>query len=267
MRTVSQLLRLEGRVAVVTGGAGHLGLAIAEGLAEAGARLVIVDRDQAACDARAALLRETKGADVLPLAVDLGEAEAAKTIVGRTLDHANALDILVNNAAFTGDSRLPGWGVPFESQSLEAWDAALRTNLSAPFLLAREARDALASSGQGTIINIASIYGTLAPDFSLYQGTAMANPAAYGASKGGLLQLTRYLATVMAPRVRVNAISPGGIERGQPPAFQARYRARTPLGRMATEEDLKGAVAFLASDAAAYVTGQNLMVDGGWSVW
>jgi NAD(P)-dependent dehydrogenase (short-subunit alcohol dehydrogenase family) len=267
MKTVAQLLRLDGRVAVVTGGAGHLGLAIAEALVEAGARVVIVDRDQAACDARAQLLRESMGGEVLGLGTDLADAQAVSAIVRHTLDRTGALDILVNNAAFTGDSRLAGWAVPFEDQTLEAWDAALRTNLSAPFLLAREARQALAASGHGTIINVASIYGTLGPDFSLYEGTAMANPAAYGASKGGLIQLTRYLATVMAPRVRVNALSPGGIERGQPSAFQARYRARTPLGRLATEEDLKGAVAFLASDAAAYVTGQNLMVDGGWSAW
>ena len=95
----------------------------------------------------------------------------------------------------------------------------------------------------------------------------MGNPAAYAATKGGLLQLTRYLATVLAPKIRVNAVSPGGIERGQPSAFQERYVARTPLGRMAREEDFKGIIAFLASDASAYVTGQNFAVDGGWTVW
>jgi NAD(P)-dependent dehydrogenase (short-subunit alcohol dehydrogenase family) len=269
MKTVPELLRLDGRTAVVTGGAGHLGLAIAEALAEAGAQVVLVDRDQAVCDAQADLLRRTKGmgAVALALAVDLGDPQAASTIVARTLESVGRLDILVNNAAFTGDSRLAGWAVPFPQQSLEAWDAAVRTNLTAPFLLVREAQEALAASGRGSIINVASIYGELGPDFSLYEGTAMANPAAYGASKGGLIQLTRHLATVLAPRIRVNAISPGGVERGQPAQFQERYRARTPLGRMATEEDVKGAVAFLASDAAAYITGQNLMIDGGWSVW
>ncbi len=113
----------------------------------------------------------------------------------------------------------------------------------------------------------ASIYGMVGPDFSLYAGTSMGNPAAYAASKGGLLQLTRYLATALAPRVRVNAITPGGIVRGQPPAFIERYVAKTPLGRMATEEDFKGAIAYLASDLSRYVTGQNLVVDGGWTAW
>ena len=108
---------------------------------------------------------------------------------------------------------------------------------------------------------------TSGPDFSLYEGTQMANPAAYGASKGGLDQLTRYLATALAPRVRVNTLSPGGIARQQPAVFAERYAARTPLGRMGTEEDVKGAIAFLASDASAYVTGQSVFVDGGWSAW
>lgn len=267
MRTVAELLRLDGRVAVVTGGAGHLALAILEALGEAGARLVIVDRDSSLCQARAELLNRTTGVETLPIAADLADPVATTSVISRTLDHFGALDILVNNAAFTGDTRLAGWAVPFAEQSVEAWDAAMRTNLTAPFLLAREARQALAASGHGAIINVASIYGVLGPDFSLYEGTAMANPAAYGASKAGLLQLTRYLSTVMAPRVRVNAVSPGGLERGQAAAFQDRYRTRTPLGRLGTEEDLKGAVAFLASDAAAYVTGQNLMIDGGWSAW
>ena len=116
-------------------------------------------------------------------------------------------------------------------------------------------------------MNIGSIYSLLGPDMKIYSGTSMGNPAAYGASKGGLLQLTRYLATTLAPDVRVNMITPGGVFRAQPTAFVDRYEANVPLGRMAAEEDLKGAVAYLASDLSAYVTGQNLVVDGGWSVW
>jgi len=117
------------------------------------------------------------------------------------------------------------------------------------------------------VILVSSIYGMVAPDWSLYRDTTMANPAAYGASKGGLIQLARYLATLMAPAVRVNALTPGGAWRGQPDPFHERYKARTPLRRMATEEDFKGAAAYLASDLSAYVTGQNLIVDGGWTAW
>ena len=119
----------------------------------------------------------------------------------------------------------------------------------------------------GAIINVASIYGQLGPDWSLYEGTQMANPAAYAASKGGLIQLTRWLATTLSPTVRVNAISPGGVKRGQPQAFVERYEARTPLARMAQEQDFKGAIGFLASDLSEYMTGQILNVDGGFSAW
>ena len=125
----------------------------------------------------------------------------------------------------------------------------------------------LKESAGGCIINIASIYGSYGPDHSLYAGTEMGTPAAYAASKGGLIQLTRWLATTLGPGVRVNTVSPGGVFRNQPEVFVQRYRERTPLARMATEDDFRGAIAYLASDLSAYVTGQNLAVDGGWGVW
>ena len=154
-----------------------------------------------------------------------------------------------------------------EGQRVAAWDAAMRVNLTSAFVMVQEARKVLAASGHGSVIFFASTYGLVGPDTRLYTRTDLTNPVGYGASKGGLLQLTRHLATILAPRVRVNAISPGGIWRNPPAVFHRRYAARTPLGRMSTEEDLKGAVAFLASDLSSYVTGQNLVVDGGWTTW
>lgn len=266
MKTLDALGSLSGRVAIITGAAGHLGLAFGEALAEKGAHVVVVDRDQAACDARAQLLT-TRGGQATGRACDLSSREQTAQLVDAVLQGTGRLDVLVNNAAYTGATGLAGWAAPFPQQSLDAWEGALRVNLTAAFQLAQAASPALAASGHGVIINVASIYGEVGPDLGLYQGTSMANPAGYGASKGGLIQLTRYLATILAPRVRVNALSPGGIERGQPAIFQDRYRARTPLQRMATEEDLKGAMWFLASDLSAYVTGQNLIVDGGWTAW
>jgi len=125
----------------------------------------------------------------------------------------------------------------------------------------------LLRESHGNIINIGSIYGEYAPDWSLYEGTTMSNPAAYGAAKGGLIQLTKWLATTLAPDVRVNSISPGGIERGQAKKFVDRYKSRTPLKRMACEDDFRGVIAFLASNMSSYVTGQNIRVDGGWGIW
>ena len=258
MTTIGELLDLKGRHAVITGGAGHIGRAIATGLAELGASVTLLDRADSTPD----VARELGMAGAV---ADLADEAASRAALRRAIDTAGRLDILVNNAAFVGTSSLTGWAEPFERQSTETWRAALEVNLTAAFALSQEATPDLRRSGHGAILNIASIYGVLGPDWSFYEGTAMANPAAYAASKGGLIQLTRWLATTLAPDIRVNAISPGGVARGQPESFVRRYEARTPLGRMAVEDDFKAAAAFLVSDAARYVTGQNIMVDGGFS--
>lgn len=251
MRTLRELGDLSGRRALVAGGAGHLGRACVEGLAELGAATLVVDRDG--------------GAGAIP--ADLADERETRRAVRESAERLGGLDVLVHCAALVGSDDLPGWSVPFAEQTVEAWEAALRVNLTSAFVLVHEAREELARSGRGSVVLFGSIYGLVGPDACLYEGTGMANPTAYGASKGGLLQLVRYLATTLAPHVRVNAISPGGVERGQPELFQERYRARAPLRRMATEEDVKGALAFLASDLSAYVTGHNLVVDGGWTAW
>ncbi|MBN1122995.1 MAG: SDR family oxidoreductase [Anaerolineae bacterium] len=267
MRTLKNLMNLEGRTALITGGAGHIGVVMAGALAELGAAVAVLDVDAAKCEQTAAQISREWGVETLPLAVDLFDEAAVKAAPGQVADSLGGLDILINNAAFVGTSKLEGWAVPFRDQSVDTWRRALEVNLTAAFALTQAAADFLGESGHGAVINIGSIYGMVAPDFSLYEGTAMGNPAAYGASKGGLMQLTRYLAAALAPKVRVNAISPGGVWRNQPEAFHERYKTRTPLGRMAVEEDFKGAVAYLASDLSAYVTGHNLVVDGGWSIW
>ena len=267
MRTLEQLMDLRNRVALITGGAGHIGCVVGEGLAELGASIAVLDIDQTAAEAVAAQIAQTYSVDVLALAVDLTDMTAVQSAPKRVLQEFGRLDIVIHSAAYGGDTKFPGWTVPFDQQTTEAWDRALRVNLTSAFALAQAARQPLVDSEHGSIIFISSIYGVVGPDMSLYEGTAMTNPAGYGASKGGLLQLMRYLATVLAPRIRVNAISPGGVWRQQPEPFHERYRARTPLGRMATEEDLKGAAAYLASDLSSYVTGHNLVVDGGWTVW
>jgi len=183
------------------------------------------------------------------------------------MDQMGRLDILINNAALVGTSELKGWATPLAEQSADTWRLALEVNLTAPFVLTRACAPMLTASGHGSVINMGSIYGIVGPDKKLYAGTKMGNPAAYAVSKGGLLQLTRRLATVLAPDVRVNAIPVGGVWRNQPEDFHQRYRDKTPLNRMAIEEDLKGAVAFLAGDLSAYVTGHNLVGDGGWTIW
>jgi NAD(P)-dependent dehydrogenase (short-subunit alcohol dehydrogenase family) len=258
--SILELAGLDGRRAFVAGGAGHIGAVVAETLSELGASVAVCDVDGEGARAVAKRVGGTA------LAMDLRDEGSARRAIRDVVSELGGLDVLVHAAALVGTASLPGWAVPFGEQSVQAWDEALSVNLTSAFVLVQEARAALAESGHGAVVLVGSIYATVGPDPSLYDGTEMANPVAYGVSKGGLLQLMRYLASELAPRVRVNAISPGGLERGQPAEFRRRYEERAPLGRMATEGDLIGAVAFLASDLSGYVTGHELVVDGGWTV-
>ena len=267
MKRISELMSLKGRVAVITGGAGHIGSAIAEALAELGANIMILDISLESCLLVCERISKEYAVETLPLAINLAQEEHIRTVPDEVANKFGRLDILVNCAAFVGTSKLQGWITSFEEQSVDTWKQALDVNLTAPFILTQACTPALKESGHGSVINIASTYGLVGPDMRLYEGTEMGNPAAYAASKGGLLQLTRWLATVLAPDIRVNAITPGGVSRGQPEVFQRRYIERTSLKRMAIEEDLKGAAVYLASDLSSYVTGQNIIIDGGYTVW
>jgi NAD(P)-dependent dehydrogenase (short-subunit alcohol dehydrogenase family) len=260
-------MNLNGRVALITGGAGHIGSAMAEALAELGARIVLLDSSQNACASASDRIQHLYNTESFSLAVNLSNENEVRSVADAVLNRFGGLDILINCAAMVNTSNLKGWIAPFKEQGSETWRGALEINLTAPFILTQLFADALAKSGHGAVINVASIYGMVGPDMKLYEGTPLGNAAAYGASKGGLLQLTRWLATVLAPKVRVNAITPGGVWRKQPQVFTHRYIERTPLGRMGREEDFKGAIAYLASDLSAYVTGHNLVVDGGWTTW
>ncbi|MGB0683095.1 MAG: SDR family NAD(P)-dependent oxidoreductase [Magnetovibrionaceae bacterium] len=246
---------LSGRVVLVTGGAGHLGRSTVGFFEDLGATVCVADRTSA------------EGLGSFGFTVDLEDEAATRALPTQVVEACARLDIIVANAAFVGTSDLDGWAVPFEQQSLETWRRAVEVNLTSVFNLVQAATPHLKASGQGAVVLVSSIYGAHGPDWGLYEGTTLGNPAAYGASKGGLEQLCRWLATTLAPDIRVNAVRPGGIERGQDPAFQGRYCEKVPMGRMAVEADVAAAIGFLASDLAGYITGQVLAVDGGWSAW
>lgn len=258
---------LSGRVALITGAAGHLGAAIGDALAELGAAVAVLDVSADACEAEAQRLAKVHGSRTMALPLDLEKADSLRIVPEAVRSQLGRLDILVNNAALVGTMPLDGWAVPLAEQSLATFRRALEVNLTAAFALTQVCAPSLAASGHGSVVNVLSIYALVGPDRRLYEGTAIDSPAAYAASKGGLLQLTRWFATVLAPDIRVNAITPGGIFRDTKDPFLSRYVDRTPLKRMATEEDFKGAFAFLASGLSEYVTGQNLIVDGGWTAW
>ncbi len=260
-------MNLSGRRAIVTGANGNLGRVIVSTLAELGADIILVDFPGKQTQVFADETSKTWSIKAQCLACDLESETDRNKLISEVKGSELGVDILVNNAAFVGDSNLTGWINNFEEQSLETWRRVVEVNLTSSFHLCQAFTPELKRSTVGNIINIASIYGRYGPDWRLYDGLNMGNPAAYGVSKGGLIQMTRWLATTMAPNVRVNSISPGGIYRGQPEEFVSKYSNRTPLGRMAVEDDFKGAVAFLSSNLSSYVTGQILQVDGGWGEW
>lgn len=243
--------------AIVTGARGHLGSAIVKELLFRGANVVAADKIPTDLSVIHPNLTQIE--------VDAETSESSLVIVECALERFGTLDILVNNAALVGDAEIANYAAPLEFQSLETWRRALEVNLTFPFSLAKDSSKYLSISGNGAIVNIGSIYASVGPDPWLYQGTEISNPTAYGASKGGLLQLTRYLASALAPQIRVNMVSPGGIHRQQSPDFVRNYIERTPLRRMGRESDVVPLIIFLLSQSSSYITGQNFIVDGGYT--
>lgn len=266
------LFDLSGRVALITGGAGILGRRFAAGLADHGAAVAIVDVDEAAAKSVAADVAAGKNARAEGFGADIADPESVKRLVALVEAALGRVRILMNNAASKSRS-LDAFFEPVETFGLETWREIMAVNLDGMFLMAQTFGPRMAEDGGGSIIQTASIYGLLAPDQRIYErseylGRAINTPAAYTASKGGVIALTRHLAAYWgAAGVRVNTLTPGGVESGQNEEFRHRYSARVPLGRMAQPDELVGAAIFLASDASSYVTGQNIVVDGGLSAW
>ena len=265
MKTINNLMSLKGRRALVTGACGFLGKAICETLIELECDLILFDLPGSNFSEISHKTNRRKESVIDSIEIDLEDISSREKAIKSVLKNNQNLDILINTAALVSSNPLEGWATELKNQSLETWDRAMNVNLKSAFHLSRDFAPLLGANKKGSIINIGSIYGVAAPDYSLYEGTDMGNAAAYAASKGGLIQLTRWLSTTLAPDIRVNSISPGGIFRDQPKEFVSKYEKKTPLNRMATEEDFKGIIAYLSTDLSSYVTGQNILVDGGWT--
>lgn len=262
-----ELFSLADKRVLVTGASGHLGSALVKWMVADGAYVYLLDRDLEQLSVVANGLEETRPHQVALFSVDLEERQERENFAKQLGGATPQLDGIVHNAAFVGTSAGEGWSTSFEQQMLEPWARSLEVNLTAPFHLTQLLMPLLKKSPSPSIVSVGSIYGILGPDWGLYEGLEMGNPAGYAASKGGMIQLTRWLATTLGPHIRANSVSPGGIARLQPKEFVDAYVAKTPLRRMANEQDIVGAIVFLLSDASAYMTGQNLMVDGGFSAW
>jgi 2-deoxy-D-gluconate 3-dehydrogenase len=283
MPTLPDLFDLSSRVAVVTGGAGLLGAEFCRTVAQAGARLIIADLEADKAGALAQELNQA-GCQATSVHTDVADELSVQHMVRFALDAYGRLDILVNSAALDpkfdprhrevgeqSPTSRPSNDLTFENYPVELWNQALSVNLTGMFLCCQAAVRPMLAQGGGVIINLSSIYGLAAPDQRLYQREGQPpqyKPVYYSVTKAGVIGLTRYLAAYYAGKnIRVNTLSPGGVYNNHDEDFVQAYSARAILGRMAHKDDMNGALLFLASDASAYMTGANLVVDGGWTTW
>ena len=271
MSSFPQIFSLENKVAIVTGALGLIGKNHCEALAEAGANVVVCDLDQTECNNFAGNLQQKS----VGISSDITQKDSVIELKNKTLEEFGRIDILVNNAAINDMFENPQAAAEqskFENYPIEMWKKSLDVNVTGVFLCSQVIGSEMAKQNKGSIINIASTYGIVAPDQSLYvnpDGTqSFYKSAAYPVTKGAVISFTKFLAAYWGDKnVRVNTLTPGGVENKQDDYFIEKYSNRTPLKRMAQPDDYKGALIFLASDASDYMTGANLVVDGGWTAW
>ena len=268
----SELFSLANKVVIVTGGAGLLGQVFCQALVDVGAHVAIVDLDLASAETAAKRVNKSDAQKVVAFESDITSPESVTQMVANVVKQLGRIDVLVNNAASKGSS-LDAFFESFEDYSLKTWREVMSVNIDGLFLVAQAVGKQMKKQGGGSIIQTSSIYGVVAPDQRIYEGSeyngrAINTPAVYSASKAAVNGLTSYLSTYWASsKIRVNSLTPGGIASGQNSEFNKKYSNRVPLGRMGEASELVGALIYLASDASSYVTGQNLIVDGGLSAW
>ena len=271
------IFQLKDRVSIVTGACGMLGQKHLEILAEAGSHVVVADIAPTV-DEVARRISKEYGVQAFPVVVDIASPDQVSAMVEKIMERFGKIDILINNAGFTvkgaADKR-KDYFATFEEYSLDMWEQALRTNVTGTMLCCQAVGRVMLKQGGGVILNIASIAATSAPDQRIYEGVtppyglaSFNNPPSYMTSKAAIVGLTKYLAAYWAGKnIRINALSPGGVFDNHDPKFVQNYSRRVPLGRMAHKDEYKGAILFLVSDASTYMTGADLIMDGGLSVW
>ena len=263
---VKKLFDLSDKTIVLTGAAGHLGKNYVDGLSQFGANVVLSDINYQGCKKIEKQMREKYDIDPLSVKLDLTDPKSIKCMISKITKKYSSIDVLVNNAAYQGDKKIRSAG--FEKLELGTWNKAINVNLTGIFLLCQAVGKIMLKQKSGNIINISSTYGMVGADQRIYGKSGLNSPAFYAATKSGILNLTRYLASYWnRTGIRVNTLSPGGVENNQDKNFIRKYSEKTMLGRMARNDEYVGALIFLASDASSYMTGSNLVIDGGWTAW
>lgn len=273
MPTIFDKFDLSGKTAIVTGGIGLLGSGFSRTLAEAGATVIVADLNGNKAQQYANELQQ-QGYQALGVGVDVTNKESVEAMVAAAVDATGRCDVLVCSAAMDpkfDNTQGSQHNNAFEDFPLDAWDAALGVNLTGLFLCAQAAAKPMVQQQKGVIINICSTYGLNGPDQRIYERPGEApryKPVYYSVTKAGVLGLTRYLAAYYAGKnIRANALTPGGVYNNHDELFEKNYSYKTIMGRMAEKDEMNGALLFLASDASSYMTGSNLVVDGGWTAW
>ncbi len=263
---IQKIFDLTDKVVIITGSSGMLGTQYAYGLSECGANVILADIDISKSKITEKQIKKKFSTDPMSIKLDLTNKESILSMTSTILKKYSKIDVLINNAAYQGNSKIRSSG--FENLELETWNQAIDVNLTGVFLCCQSIGKQMIKQKSGNIINIASTYGLVGPDQRIYGKSGQNSAIFYAATKSAIINLTRYLATYWEGNgIRVNTFSPGGVENNQDPNFIKKYSKKTPLGRMAKKDEYVGSIIFLASDASSYMTGSNLIVDGGWTAW
>jgi len=261
--SINKIFNLSNKVIILTGASGLLGTEYAHGLSQAGANVVLADLNFEKCKKLSLNLNKKYDVDSFPIKLDVTKTNSINTMIKKVIKKFLKIDILINNAIFSESGNTK---TKFENYDLDIWKKGLDVNLTGPFLCCQEVGKIMKKQKNGNIINISSIYGLVSPDQRIYGNTKIIKSAMYAVTKSSVLNFTRYLASYWREDgIRVNTLSLGGVEENQDPIFKKNYSNKTMIGRMAKKDEYVGGLIFLSSNASSYMTGSNLVIDGGWT--